>query len=89
MVSKYDWDVNIAMAIMRAESGCNPNAYGTNTNGSSDSGLMQVNSCHFDLISDADRTIPELNIKAAYQIYKGSGWSAWSVYNSGKYQQFM
>jgi len=78
---------------MKAESGCNPNAdnSGLNYDGSNDKGLLQINSIHIQsgLIGDAERLIPELNIKAAYAIYSGSGWSAWSAFNSGKHLQFM
>lgn len=75
-----------------AESGGNPNAYnGSNYNGSNDAGLFQINSCHVisGLIGDQDRFNPELNVEAAYKIYKGSGWKAWSVYNNGRYLKFL
>lgn len=71
-----------------AESGGNSNAYnGSNYNGSNDAGLFQINSCHVvsGLIGDQERFNPELNVEAAYKIYKGSGFMAWSAYNNGSY----
>lgn len=78
---------------MKAESGCNPNAdnTGLNRNGTADFGLMQINSIHIKsgLLSDQAKFDPTANIKAGYAIYKGSGWSAWSAFNSGKHLKFM
>jgi len=85
LVSQYDWDVNIALAIMKAESGCNPDAVGYNTNGTSDHGLFQLNSAYWNTSHD-----PATNIKEAYRVYSRSGgWTPWSVYNSGKYLQYL
>ena len=72
-----------------AESHGNTHAYGINTNGTSDGGLMQINSIHTDLITLKDRFDPTKNVAAAYQIYKGSTWKAWSTYNNGKYLKFI
>ena len=82
IVSEFDWDVSIAMAVMRAESGCRPDAYnGSNYNGSNDAGLFQINSIHVEsgLITDSGRMDAKENVRAAYAIYRGSGWKAWSV----------
>ena len=79
------------LAIAKAESGWNPAAVNDkNRNGSIDRGLFQINSVHqgnpwypsnpFDPLQSA---------KAAYAIYKSQGLSAWSVYNSGAYKQFL
>lgn len=72
-----------------AESRGNTNAYGVNTNGTSDGGLMQINSIHTDLISLQDRFDPVKNMRAAYQIYQGSGWKAWSTFNNGSYAKYL
>lgn len=76
-----------------AESGGNHKAYnGTmNSDGSNDAGLWQINSIHVHsgLIGDKDRFDPVKNSKAAHAIYKGSGWRAWSAYNSGAYLKYM
>lgn len=92
MVNNYDWDTATARAVCLAESNGNPNAYnGSNYNGSNDAGLMQINSIHVTsgLIGDQERFNPELNMKAAYAIYKGSGFKAWSAYNNGSYRKFL
>lgn len=74
-----------------AESHGNPQAYNDNQNGSNDKGLMQINSIHVQsgLINDNDRYNPEINMQAAYAIYRGSGWKAWASYNSGSYLKYM
>lgn len=78
---------------MKAESHCNPSAdnSGLNGDGSNDKGLMQINSIHVTsgLIGDKARLDPELNIRAAYAIYQGNGWSAWAAYNNGSYKQYL
>jgi hypothetical protein len=80
-------DLNIAVAVCLAESGGNPNAKHTNTNGSVDIGLWQVNSIHgFDpnaMLHTLD------NGKAAHQIWVASGWKAWTTFNTGAYLMFM
>lgn len=78
------------MAVMQAESSCNPNARGVNENGTDDVGLFQINEVHVGhLISSQDRYDPSKNIKAAFAVYRGSGWKAWSVFNNGRYLSFL
>jgi len=89
LASEYDWNVSIAIAICKAESGGRSDALGYNTNDTSDGGLMQINSIHTDLISLQDRFDPIKNMAAAYQIYQGSGWRAWSAFLNGKYKEFI
>jgi len=92
LVNNYDWDTRIAHAICMAESGGNSQAYnGANSDGSNDAGLMQINSIHVDsgLISSEDRFNPEKNMAAAYAIYRGSGFRAWSAYNNLSYQKYL
>jgi soluble lytic murein transglycosylase-like protein len=75
-----------------AESGGNPLAHNkANSNGTDDKGLMQINSIHVDsgLISDGDRFDPQKNMAAAYAIYKGSGYRAWSSFNNGSYLNWL
>ena len=76
------------LAIAQAESGCNPQAVNTaNTDGSTDTGLLQINSIHG---LDPETLIdPTVNIQAAYRIYQTQGLKAWSVYSNGKYKQFI
>lgn len=91
-VSKYEWDVRTAVAVMHAESGCDPSAYNpANTDGTNDAGLFQINSIHVDsgLIGSDERFDIVANVRAAFAIYRGSGWRAWSAYNAGKHLKFM
>lgn len=76
---------------MQAESGCIPSASGDNLNGTNDKGLFQINSIHVTsgLIGDTARFEPAANVKAAYAIYMGSGWKAWSAFNNGSYRRFL
>lgn len=89
LVNNYSWDIHIAYAICMAESHGNPNAYNINQNGTSDGGLMQINSIHTDLISLQDRFDPVKNVAVAYKIYLGSGFKAWSTYNNGAYLKYL
>lgn len=86
LVAQYDWDVKIALAVMKAESNCNPNAVNYNTNGTQDTGLFQLNSFYW-----AQTFNPEENIKEAYRVYTRSGyrWTPWVVYNTGKYLEYL
>ena len=92
IASKYDWNVQIAIAICKAESGGNPLAENhSNYNGSNDKGLFQINSIHVTsgLIGDTARLDPIQNADAAYKIYKGSGFNAWSAYTNGAYRKHL
>ncbi len=90
-------DLNIAVAVALAESGGNPRAY--NGVGRDNSyGLWQINMIgslgparrkQFGLSSNDQLYDPATNARAAYAIKKGSGWSAWTTYTSGKYKQHM
>lgn len=85
------------MAVMEAESTQNMvhcNRYadntGMNSDGTNDKGLFQINSIHVSsgLITDVQRFDPSANVKAAFAIYEGRGWSAWSAYNNGNYLKY-
>ena len=77
LVEQYDWPVDTMMAIMQAESSCNPDAY----NPSGCYGLFQL--------MGEDITDPAANIAAAYQKYLDQGLNAWSTYTSGAYLKFL
>ena len=75
------------IAIAKAESGMNPKAMHTNTNGSIDIGLFQINSVHgHDQLSliDVDK-----NIEVAREVYEKQGLTAWSVVNNGAVNKFL
>lgn len=76
----------VGTGIMYAESRRVVEATHRNSNGSTDYGLMQINSIHgYDakrLVSD-----PLYNADCAYKIYKDAGntWGPWSTYHNGSY----
>ena len=79
----------VMAAIALAESGGNAGAQHTNSDGSVDRGLWQVNSSHtmYDpgrLLSD-----PLYNAKAAVAIQRSQGLGAWTTYTSGAYRQYL
>jgi hypothetical protein len=85
-VSEYPWDVPTAMAVMEAESGCDPtelnpenhyDRYG-NVYCVGSAGLFQL-SCHDGLIYNAKQ-----NIAKAYEKFKTYGWVIWGVCTDGK-----
>lgn len=81
-------DIGTAMAVARAESGWNPRAVGgPNRNGTYDYGLFQINQIHNP--TPAEKTDGAANARRAFQIYRSSGWKAWSAYNNGSYRQHL
>lgn len=81
LVSQYNWNVNTAMAVMKAESGCNTMAKNTTDNHGvcmGSFGLFQI-SCHSGAVYD-----PAQNVAIAYQKYQARGWQPWGVCTSGK-----
>ncbi|HET7414765.1 MAG TPA: transglycosylase SLT domain-containing protein [Arthrobacter sp.] len=83
-------DVVIADAVAHAESGLNPLSVNTaNKNGTTDYGLMQINSSHVALLQSGDWRDPAQNMRMAFQVWKSQGWHAWSSYNNGSYSKFM
>lgn len=85
--------IPIATAIALGESGGNPHAH--NSTPPDDSyGLWQINMygsmgpsrrTQFGISSNEQLYDPVTNAHAAFLIYQGQGWKAWSVYSSGKY----
>lgn len=87
LVSQYNWDVNVALAVMQAESSCNTN----DISSTCDHGLMQINCVHADLVAGNLNLLhdPATNIRVAYAIYSGDGWSPWVAYTSGAYLKYL
>ncbi len=84
MLKKYDWDVKIAYRILLCESQGNSKAWNySDITGDDSIGLMQIN-LYGKLAKVRPKRewlfIPENNISYAYQVYKSSGWKAWSCY---------
>lgn len=75
-----------AAAVALAESGGVATASGTNTDGSVDRGLWQINSVHGGL-STFDVAA---NTKAAIKISNnGTNWNPWVAFKSGSYKKFL
>lgn len=87
LVSQYAWNTSIAMAVMHAESGCNPTA----TSPTCDHGLMQINCVHAAAVGGnlALLNDPATNIRVAFAVYQGAGWSAWTTFTSGAYLRYL
>jgi lysozyme-related protein Hpa2 len=65
---------------------------GLNRDGSTDYGLMQINSIHADMVGGDLESLrnPAVNIRVAYSLsHQGSNWTAWSAYNSGAYREYL
>lgn len=82
-------DIQTAVAIALAESGGNNLATNRNDNGSTDYGLWQINSVHTDILKIGDWRNPTDNAKMAKKVFDKQGWSAWVVYDTGRYKDFM
>ena len=79
-------DSKIALAVAKAESNLKP-SYHTNSNGSVDCGIFQINSIHQPTKSQCENA--EENIKLAHQIFLKKGFGAWSAYNNLSYQKYV
>lgn len=94
-----DWDVKTMTAISMAESGCNPaknNLTATETHKRADGsvvcvgsyGALQIGCVHLvnnpSLLNDL-----ATNVDMAHKVWLGQGYTAWSVYSSGKYLKFL
>lgn len=85
-----DWNTAVMGAICTAESHGNVLAIDHNTNGSTDYGLLQINSVHSDMVSElSDLYTPQVNIAVAHKLWLAHGYEPWSSYNSGYYLNFM
>lgn len=84
LFARYGWDIRTAMAIMQAESSCNPSIVSP----SNDHGLMQINK-GLQLYGTAIYN-PAKNIQIAYtEKYLKGGWRHWTVYKSGAYTRYL
>lgn len=77
-----------AIAVSFAESGGRVDALGTNTNGSRDRGLWQINTIHG--YTDQEMFNPVKNANVAFSIsHGGTDWSPWYAWRDGKHEQFI
>ncbi len=93
-VYSYDWNHQIAYAVCMAESGgkATIDNAGLNRDGSTDYGLMQINSIHADMVAGDLESLrnPEVNLRVAYSISQGgTDWTPWSAYKSGAYLKWL
>jgi len=81
--------LNIIVGIAQAESGLDTSARGTNTDGSLDRGILQINNRWHPEVSDSCAYNPACAFQQGYRISnKGTNFNAWATYTSGKYRQF-
>lgn len=94
-IARYDWDTKIATAIMKAESSCNAESKGdTDLTYHEDGrdygysvGVFQVRILPGR--EGCDSFNVGINVKCAYDVYKESGWEAWSMYTNGSYRRYL
>lgn len=99
-IRKYSgWDSNIMFAIARAENRtCDPlnhNLTASETHRRADGsvicvgsyGVIQVGCLHYR--DGEDRNDMATNIRVAHRVWQGSGYTAWTMFKNGTYQEFL
>jgi len=90
-------EIPTAIGVAKAESGGNPRAHNAKPPDNS-YGLWQINMIGalgperrkaFGIANNDALYDPATNAKAAYSVWKSSGWKAWSTYNNGSYKASM
>ena len=84
-------DVTTAVAVALAESGGRIDATNTNTNGSTDYGVWQINSIHADEFAKHPQWWSVENADMAHDIFvaAGNSWKPWTTYTSGAYNMYL
>jgi hypothetical protein len=84
-------DLDIAVAVAGAESSWQPAATNSNTNGSTDHGLWQINSVHGAVLASGDWADPYANGRMARTVWEqaGESWSPWVTFKTGAYLKHM
>jgi hypothetical protein len=80
LVAQYQWNVEVALAVMKAESGCNPNAANWNDSHAGcrgSFGLFQI-ACFDGQVYD-----PAKNVAIAFRKYQARKWQPWGVCTRG------
>lgn len=91
LIAQHSWDQRIAMAVMEAESGCDPQKPNWNDthykNGvvycKGSFGLFQI-ACFDGQVYD-----PAKNVAIAWRKYSASGWNPWGAYTNGSYLKYL
>lgn len=90
LVEQYEWNTDVAKAIIKEESKGNPDAYNPEWHKTCQGsyGLMQMACVHIGKYGLTWENIedPEINVEAAYQLWKEQGWNPWGVCHSFKGQ---
>ncbi len=79
-------DLNVAVAVSRAESGWNTAAIGDY---GASIGLWQINLPSHPQYSRASLLNGQFNANAAFTEYRANGFGPWTVYRTGAYRQFL
>lgn len=90
---KYsDWDINIVMAVMEPESGCNTGSVGDTwvINGlyAPSCGLMQIRTLSGRPTCEQLKD-PTTNIEWAHRLWKANGFQPWTMYTNGTYLKYL
>ncbi len=96
-VKKYDWDTEIAMAVVKAESSCNAEARGDDDYAYMEDGVeygYSVGAFQVRILpgrEDCNTYDVEKNISCAYEIYQKAGnkFTPWSMWNNGEYKKYL
>ena len=90
LVSKYDWDVDVATAVFLAESDGRRDIvnWGDSHSGCKGSyGLAQSACSHTP--NPEELKDPEKNIEVAHRLWKERGWKPWGAYTDGRYLKYL
>lgn len=98
MIKSFDWDYSVAIRLAKSENFWNLThsfdceRTNTNSGGSTDYGLYQINDVYQGFrVKAMGYTMEDMkdckkNAEVAYAIYKSwSGWTAWSAFKNGSY----
>lgn len=93
IIAQYDWDVRLATAIFKAESQLEPQAINREDNHKvcmGSFGITQIGCVHFGKygIDWNNWDDPEVNVRAAYLLYKERGWKPWGAFTSKAYLRY-
>jgi len=96
-IEKYDWDVKVATAVMKAESKCETEAKGDTDLVYEENGReygYSVGAFQVRILTgreECDSFDVETNVRCAYGIYtnKGRNFTDWSMYLNGKYKEYL
>ncbi len=78
ILDNYEWPVDIALEVCKAESSGNPNNIGDKHTAYVSCGLMQVRALPGRPSCEQLKN-PETNIAFAYELWRKEGWRPWSV----------